>query len=155
MLVHTDIRNFNQYKFDENEYADKPGHEYKAKQKKEKIEARNINDCMNNCALQCQSKLSSLVRGVRGYYVCDNATYKLTNVKCVIDKKFIKAKSVLVFDDIAEIQTSSDSIVFIRDTNDKKDFVYIGKYDNDTVYLKVKNKRIYVGRKSYSMEECL
>ena len=88
-------------------------------------------------------------------YTGGRATYKLENARCVIDNKFVHAKSILIFDDMAEIQIlGGGSIVFKRE-EDNKLFDYVGKYQGDTIYLRLKDKQIFVGRNKYSAKECL
>ena len=88
---------------------------------------------------------------MRGYYVCGDALYKMKNVICTINKQLVKAKAILVFDDVAEIQTKNESIVFTRDENG----TYVGTYDYLPVYLKTKGDKIYVGTNNDPDEECL
>jgi hypothetical protein len=142
------IKQFQKYVFDETKFSDS---EQKAKREKERVNSQNLEDCMNNCASACQSNMSKLIKKVQGFYTCGTALYKKTNVKCVADNKFINAKKISVFDDVAEIITEQSNIVFTKGDND----IYVGEYDDDTIYLKVKNNKIYVGNNTYSMEECL
>lgn len=144
------VKEYNRHIFDENKYKDKPN---LAQQKEKEAKEFNIQDCMNGCAASCQTKKSELIRGIYGYYICEKALYKLQNVKCEIDRDFINAVSISVFDDIAEIKMLDGNIVFTREN--QNDFNYVGKYDDEPVYLKVKNNSIYVGRQNYSMQECL
>lgn len=143
------IKEFNSYKFDESKYAN---NEKLAKQKQEETKDKNIQDCFANCADSCLIKRSNLIHKINGFYICDDALYKLQNVRCTIDNKFINATSILVFNDMAEIQIlGGGSIIFTPDDNSD----YIGDYNNAPIYLKVKNKEIYVGRKKLFMKECL
>lgn len=143
------IKEHDSYKFDENKYKD---NEKLAKQKQEETKDKNIQDCFSNCANSCLMKRSSLIHKIDGFYVCDDALYKLQNVRCTIDNKFINATSILVFNDMAEIQMlGGGSIIFTLDNNSN----YIGEYDNLPIYLKVKNNDIYVGRKELFVKECL
>lgn len=129
--------------------------EHEKKQERQRINDKNTQECMDNCSRDCQSNLSKLIKVVHGYYVCDKALYKTSEVICVIDSQIIKAKTISVFDDIAEIKTKNESIIFYRDKKDSKNLIYVGSYDYTDVYLKVDGNKIYVGTKSYSMEECL
>lgn len=136
-----------------NENATYPS-EIAKKMAKDSAEDRNRQDCMKNCAKECQNNLSKLVKAVKGYYGCGKAIYKKTDVKCVIDRKIINAKHINVFDDVAEINMGENSIVFTKDASTKS-MVYEGSFEYEPVYLKIKNNNIYVGRETYSMEECL
>ena len=143
------IEEYNNYKFDVSKYKD---NENLAKQKQEDMKNNNIQDCLANCAKSCLTKRSSLIHKIDGFYVCDDALYKLHNVRCTVDNKFINATSILVFNDMAEIQIlGGGSIVFTSENNSD----YIGEYDNLPIYLKVKNNEIYVGRKKLWLTECL
>ena len=146
------IKEFNRHKFDETKYE---GKKDKALQKKKEIEEKNIQDCMDNCATACQDRRANLIHKINGFYNCGRATYKIQDARCVIDNKFVHAKSILIFDDMAEIQMlDGGSIVFKREENNKL-FDYVGKYQGDTIYLRLKNKQIFVGRNKYSAKECL
>lgn len=146
------VKHYQNYIFDENQtYSSEADKKFKQND----VISKNIKDCENNCAQSCQSYLSNLIKAVRGYYVCDKALYKATDVICSIDKQLVKAKTIFVFDDTAEIKTKDDSIVFIRDKNDTKNLTYVGTYAGAMVYLKVVNNKIYVGDKTYSLEQCL
>lgn len=122
---------------------------------KESVDKSNIRDCMNSCSRVCKSYLSNLIRTVRGYYICDKALYKVTNVRCGIDNKIVRANTIFVFDDGAEINMDNDSIIFGRDKTNTQELTYVGEFEYDTVYLKVKDNKIYVGNKIYSLAECL
>lgn len=145
-------REYKSHKFDENKYAGKPD---KARQAEREAKEKNIQDCLNKCSESCQGRHGSMIHKINGFYKCDSAVYKLQNARCVIDDKYINAKSILVFDDIAEIQKlGGGSIVFTRDDSNKNAFDYVGKYDGENLYLRLKNKQIYIGRKTYLMKEC-
>ena len=117
------------------------------------VKEQNIQDCMNNCATSCQKNQSGLFRDIDGFYVCGSAIHKLSDARCVIDNKFINAKSILVFDDIAEIQIrDGGNIVFAREN--ENDFYYVGKYNGINAFLRIKNNKIYVGMDRYLMKEC-
>lgn len=146
------VRKFNSHKFDESKYE---GKKDKAAQKEKEAREKNMQDCMYSCSTACQERGASMVHKINGFYSCGRAISKLENARCVIDNKFINVKSILVFDDMAEIQILGDgSIVFKREENNKL-FDYVGKYQGDTIYLRLKDKQIFVGRNKYSAKECL
>lgn len=146
------VNYFQDNTFDESkQYSSAQQQEYE----KQKIAHENTKDCMNNCAEKCKSNLYRLIKTVYGYYDCGTALYKKTNVKCIINNKFINVKNLFVFDDVAEINMGDNSIGFARDKSNVDDLIYIGKFEYNTIYLKVKNNQIYVGRTEYSMEECM
>lgn len=144
------VEYYKKYIFYENESY--PSETMKKMQRKN-TEEKNKQECMAGCPKNCQSNLYKLIKTLRGYYVCDKSLYKISNVKCVIENKFIKAVNIRVFEDVAEIDMGDDSIIFTKNPEDKQ--TYVGKFENEPVFLKVQNNAIYVGRKSYSMEECL
>jgi len=146
------IKEFDNHEFDESKYE---GKKDKAEQKKKEVEEKNIQDCMRNCATACQERRANLIHKINGFYNCGRAIYKIQDARCVIDNKFVHAKSILIFDDMAEIQIlGGGSIVFKREENNKL-FDYVGKYQGDTIYLRFKSKQIFVGRNKYSAKECL
>ena len=146
------VKEYKRYKFDETKYENKKDI---AKQKEKEAKEKNIQDCLNKCSESCRERHGSMIHKINGFYKCDSAVYKLQNARCVIDDKYINAKSILVFDDIAEIQKlGGGSIVFTRDDSNKNAFDYVGKYDGENLYLRLKNKQIYIGRKTYLMKEC-
>lgn len=134
-------KEFDRHQFDE-----------KDESKKGAAKEKNIQECMNDCAKYCQDRYATLIHTINGFYNCGRAIYKLQDVRCVIDKKFVNAKTILVFDDMAEIQMLGGGSIVFTPENDN---VYVGKYENDIIYLKLKNKSIYVGRDKYSENECL
>ncbi len=141
------IKEFNNYKFDESKYADN-----KQQAQKQLVRDKNIADCFFKCASSCQEKHADLIHKVDGFYVCGDALYKLQNARCTIDNKFINAASILVFNDMAEIQIlGGGSIIFTPENNSD----YVGEYEDAQIYLKVKNNEVHVGRKKLSMKECL
>lgn len=145
------VKEYNRHKFDESKYINK---KEIAIQKEKETKEKNIQDCMNECSATCQTKDADLISKINGFYTCEKSKYKLQNVKCTVDNKFINAKSVLVFDDIAEIQLlGGDSIIFTPENTNSSN--YVGEYDNAPIYLQIKNNKIHVGHKSYSMQECL
>lgn len=145
------VKEYNSHKFDESKYIN---NKEMAMQKEKEAKEKNIQDCMNNCSSVCQTKHSGLIAKINGFYTCEKSKYKLQNVKCTVDNKFITVKSILVFNDIAEIQLlGGDSIIFAPENPNS--FNYVGEYENAPIYLQIKNNKIYVGHKSYSMQECL
>ena len=154
--VSSDWHYAHEYKFnklDESKYANKPD---KIWQAEKEVQEKNTQDCMNKCAESCQEQQNDMIHKINGFYKCDKSVYTVQNMRCVIDDKYINAKSILIFDDIAEIQKlGGGSIVFTRDDTNKNVFDYVGKYNDETLYLRLKNKQIYIGRKIYSMKECL
>ncbi len=148
----TNVEHYQNHVFDENKTYSS---EMAKRMQKKNIEDQNKRDCMYNCPNTCQSKLYKLIKTVRGFYVCDKALYKISNVRCTIDNKFVKAKNILVFEDIAEINMGDSSILFTKSTENTQDLTYVGEFEYEPVFLKVQNNTIYVGRKTYSMEECL
>ena len=148
----TNVKLFQNHVFDEyKQYKS----EYIKENERKKIIKLNIQNCMDECPKTCQSNIAKMYNNIRGYYICDTALIKKEDVFCTIDKKLIKAKRLSVFDDIAEIDTGETSIVFERDTTNPTNKVFITEYEHDKLYLKVINNGIYVGRKNYSMEECI
>ena len=145
------VKEYKRHKFDETKYENKKD---LARQKEKEVKEKNIKDCMDECAATCQSRHSSLIHKINGFYICKKSNHKLQNARCTVDNKFINAKSVLVFDDMAEIQLlGGGSIIFTPENMNGSN--YVGEYENAPIYLKIKGKGIYVGRKSYSMQECL
>ena len=145
------VKEYKRHKFDETKYENKKD---MARQKEKEAKEKNIQDCMNECSSTCQSKHSSLIHKINGFYVCEKSKYKLLNARCTVDNKFITAKSILVFDDIAEIQLlGGGSIIFTPENTNSSN--YVGEYENLPIYLQIKNNGIYVGRNTYSMQECL
>lgn len=138
--------------FDENK---KYSSETEKTRQKNQINDKNNQECMNNCAHTCQSRLYKLIKTVHGYYVCAKALYKMTNVLCGIGDKIIKAKTIQVFDNIAEINMGDTSIIFTKDSLNSKETIYTGEFEYEPVYLKIQNNSVYVGHKLYSMEKCL
>ena len=145
------VKEYNSHKFDETKYENKKD---LAKQKEKEAKEKNIQDCLDDCSVMCQLKYSSLIHKINGFYTCEKSKHKLQNVRCTVDNKFINAKSILVFGDIAEIQLlGGGSIIFTpENVNDSN---YVAEYDGGPIYLKIKDNGIYVGRESYSMQECL
>ena len=146
------IKKFEKYVFDENKHKT---NEKMTDYEKERINELNLKDCMNNCADLCQSNLYQSISKVQGYYVCDKALYKIANVKCAVNKKFINAKNISVFETSAQIETDNKIIYFEQDKSHTKDLIYIGEYEYNKVYLKVNKGKIYVGHQDYSLEECM
>ena len=146
-------KEYKYHKFDETKYdGKKESVKEAAKQREKEAKEKSIQDCFNDCASACQENRDSLIHKINGFYVCDDALYKLQNARCTIDNKFINAASILVFNDMAEIQIlGGGSIIFTPENN----FDYVGEYENEPIYLRVKNKEIYVGRTKLSMKECL
>lgn len=145
------VKEYKRHKFDEAKYENRKD---LAKQKEKEAKEKNIQDCMDECSSTCQTKHSSLIRKINGFYVCEKAKYKINNVRCTIDNKFINAKSILIFNDIAEIQLlGGGSIIFTPENTNGSN--YAGEHENAPIYLKIKDNEIYVGRESYSMQECL
>ena len=146
-------KEYKYHKFDESKYEGKKDTVKEAAKEKEAKE-KSIQDCLDDCASACQENRDSLIHKINGFYVCDKALYKLQNVRCTIDNNFINATSILVFNDMAEIQIlGGGSIIFTPDQMNPS--YYTGKYEKSPIYLKVKNKEIHVGRKMSSMKECL
>lgn len=146
------VKHFQNNIFDEGKFTNSP---QRATYEKQRIDTANLDDCMDKCSDVCQSSLSKLINSVNGFYTCGIPLYKKTNVNCVIGNKIVKAKQVLVFDESAEIVADKYNIVFAKDTSDKNNLFYIGKYGYTTVYLKIVNDKIYVGNQTYSMQECM
>ena len=145
------VKEYERHKFDETKYENKKD---LAKQKEKEAKEKNIQDCMDECSSTCQSRHSSLIRKINGFYTCEKSKHKLQNVRCTVDNKFITAQSILIFDDMAEIRLlGGGSIIFTPWQEKSSD--YIGEYENLPIYLRLKNKGIYVGRETYSMKECL
>ena len=143
---------YSSHKFDDDEYADKPD---KAAKKEKEAKDKNIQDCLKRCAESCQSHQASMIHKINGFYKCDKSLYKSMDARCVLDNKFIHAKYISIFDDVAEVRLAGGgSIVFTREPDDKNNFDYVGKYDGDAVYLRWKKNSIYIGRKIYSLQEC-
>ena len=94
------VKEYNSHKFDETKYENKKD---VAKQKEKEAKEKNIQDCLDDCSVMCQLKYSSLIHKINGFYTCEKSKHKLQNVRCTVDNKFINAKSILVFGDIAEI----------------------------------------------------
>lgn len=145
------LKEHDTYKFDESKYADKPN---MAQQKERETKDKNVQDCLDNCAKSCQEKYATFIHKIDGFYVCGKSLYKLENARCVVDNKFVNAKSILVFDDVADIQLLGGGSIILTRENENK-FDYVGEYESGKVYLKVKNGGIYVGRKASSVQECL
>ena len=145
------VKEYKKYEFDETKYENKKD---LAKQKEKEAKEKNIQDCLADCSAACQSKYSNLIRRINGFYICEKSKYKLLNARCTVDNKFITAKSILVFDDIAEIQLlGGGNIIFTPENTNSSN--YVGEYEHLPIYLQIKKNEIYVGRKSYSMQECL
>lgn len=147
-----DMKHYQRHVFDEDK---KYSSETAKRSQKKYIDDKNNQDCMDNCTQKCLQNLSKLMKTIHGYYVCDKALYKAANVLCTAGKRFIRAKTIQVFNDIAEIDMEDDYIVFTRDSSNTQDFIYMGKYEYEPVYLKIQNNSVYVGNKLYSMEECM
>ena len=144
-------REFKLRQFDETKYTNK---QEQLQQKIKEDKGKKIQECMDNCAKTCQEKYATLIHRIDGFYVCGKSLYKIENARCVVDNKFINAKSILVFDDIADIQLLGGGSIILSRENENK-FDYVGEYESGKVYLKVKNGGIYVGRKASSVQECL
>ena len=145
------VKEYKRYDFDETKYENKKD---LAKQKEKEAKEKNIQDCLSDCSAACQSKHSSLIHKINGFYICEKSKHKLLNARCTVDNKFLSAKAILVFDDIAEIQLlGGGSIIFTPENTNSSD--YVGEYEYLPIYLQIKKDGIYVGRKSYSMQECL
>jgi hypothetical protein len=143
------VKKFEKYKYD-------PQNSLKTNEYEQaRVKKNNITDCVNMCAQECQSNLSQLIKSVSGYYVCADALHKVNDVICVVDNKFIKAKKISIFEDVAQISTDDGDIILVRDTQDEKNLVYVGEYNDVPIYLKWASGKFYAGHKIYSMEECM
>ena len=146
------VRHFANNVFDSDK---KYSSEFAEKMAKQQVDEKNIKDCKDKCTGFCQGNMSALIKKVRGYYVCDKALYKKTNVMCVVNNKFLKSKYIHVFDDIAEINLDDTSIILTRDKTNTQTLFYVGEFEYDPIYLKIENNKIFVGNKTFSMEECM
>ncbi len=151
------VKHYNKNKFNEEKYRNKKNiTEAEIQQKKNETHKQNIKDCTDNCQTNCESRLSTQKQNITGYYICDNAQYKLSNAQCVIDTKIIDTEYVNVFDDFAEILTKRmQHIVFSRDTNQSPEIRYISEFEEKPLYMKIQNNKIYLGREWFSMEDCI
>ena len=148
----TYAREYGSHKFDVDKYADKPD---KAAQKEKEVKDKNIQNCLKGCSESCQVRQASMIHKINGFYKCDKSLYKSMDARCVLDNKFIHAKYISIFDDVAEVRLAGGgSIVFTRETDNKNNFDYVGTYDGDSVYLRWKKNSVYIGRKIYSLQEC-
>lgn len=151
----SNVKNYDNHKFDKSRYPNLQ--EYIVQQKEKEKKEQNIQECMDNCASKCRAKIGSLIHEPKGYYDCGKAMYKLENVKCSVDKQFIKINKISVFEDFAEITSFGFTIILTRDKTNANGLIYVGEYENQQLFLKVQGNRIYIGREpySYAMEECL
>ena len=93
-------------------------------------------ECMKSCSEFCAK--SKTVEGVEGFYVCDNAKYKVKNVNCIVNKYFLTVQEIKIFEDVAEIVTKSDNIVLTKDSDSSW---YVGKYNYDNPQVLIKTNR--------------
>lgn len=131
----------------------------KAEEEKKRVDKLNLENCMTNCPKYCQNNLSKLIKNIQGYYVCDTAVHKTNNKNCVFKKDILGVKEIKVFDDVAEIIISNQSVPLKKDETYENGLLYVGKYGYDKIYLKIESDargtKYLVGKDIYSLKECL
>lgn len=150
-------KNYDRKKFDEEKYRKKKNvTETMVQQEKAMVNMENEKECIEKCAQRCYDSISKLKENINGYYICDKAKYKLAKSECVIDGHVIdNIEYINVFDDVAEISMKRGNIIFTRDFTNTKHIIYQGEYNNKPLYLQIKDKKIYVGRETFSMDKCI